>query len=286
MGNSQHSGQRIKQIGTTGGFYNIRANFKIKGLVNIGTHMSLAKLNNGKFLVIDTVPLDDDLKKELDTLTNNGSDIEAVIATHPFHTLAFPDFYKTYPNVPYFGTPRHIRNQKDIPWAGNIMENLDKWCPEVQMRIPEGSEFVAPQPESSNHFNSVWVYYPSARTIHVDDTIMFYEDPSLLFKILGKKTGQMEFHPTLSNVGLHKTEEAPAQFKQFVEGVLKDWQFDNACCAHVGVKVGGAHEALQETLKNAQSTFDKIAKKNEGKHVDEDATHDIAQYNIHGHECG
>src|SRR3989338_2874866 len=107
----------IKEIGTN--FFNIRTSFKIKGLINIGTHMSLIKLSTGKFLVIDTVPLDEALKKEIDQLTNNGNDIEAVVATHPFHTLAFPDFYKNYPNAPYYGTPRHLRNQKDIPWAGN-----------------------------------------------------------------------------------------------------------------------------------------------------------------------
>lgn len=284
MGNSQANGPRIKQIGS--GFYNIRANFKIKGLVNIGTHMSLAKLTNGKFLVIDTVPLDDELKRELDALTNDGNDIEAVIATHPFHTLAFPDFHIAYPNVPYYGTPRHIRNQKDIPWAGNIMDNLNKWCPVVQMRIPDGAEFIAPLPEASNHFNSVWVFYPAARTIHVDDTLMFFENPSLLFKIFGKRTGQMEFHPSMSGNGLHKTENAPALFKQWVEAILADWDFDNACCAHIGVKYGGAHAALQETLTNAQPLFENLAKKNQGKLEDDEPNHDTAQYNVDGHECG
>lgn len=62
--------------------------------------MSLIKLASGKFLVIDTVPLEDDQKAALDQLTDNGALIEAVVATHPFHTLAFPAFYKAYPNVP------------------------------------------------------------------------------------------------------------------------------------------------------------------------------------------
>jgi CxxC motif-containing protein len=150
MGNTTApEGPRIREIAP--GFYNLRTNFKVLvGILNIGTHMSFLKLSNGKFLVIDTVPLDDEgvIKKEIDELTNNGQDMEAVVACHPFHTLAFRGFYAAYPNVPYYGTPRHLRNIKDIPWVGDVQTVLDKWAPEVQMRIPAGAEFVAPQPES------------------------------------------------------------------------------------------------------------------------------------------
>ncbi len=40
----------------------------------------------------------------------------------------------------YYGTPRHLRNIKDIPWAGdvNVCEIRNKWSPEVEMRIPAG----------------------------------------------------------------------------------------------------------------------------------------------------
>ena len=69
--------KHITKVGDN--FYNIRGPFKILfGLVDIGTHMSLAKVNN-KFIVFDTVNLSVEMKAELDHLTNNGADIEAVI---------------------------------------------------------------------------------------------------------------------------------------------------------------------------------------------------------------
>jgi hypothetical protein len=286
MGNSQDKGSRIVEVAT--GFYNIRASFKVKGLIDIGTHMSLSKLSNGKFLVIDTVPFDDELKKEFDVLTNNGTNIEAVVATHPFHTLAFPPFYKMYPNLTYYGTPRHIRNQKEIIWAGNIMNELNRWQPDVQMRIPEGSEFIAPQPEKTNHFNSVWVYHPSSRVLHVDDTLMYFENPSFIFKLIGKKPNVIEFHPSMKYSGLYPTEEAPYQFKRWVEQILQDWDFDTVCCAHIGVKQGGAHELLREALKNAEPEFEKLAQRNAGKHsLLETDEHDCSQHNVEGtNECG
>ena len=137
------------------GYWNIRGHFNIVlGLVDIGnkqlnlrsyyrigTHMSIARLSSGKYLVIDTIPLNEQIKSEIDELTENGSKIEAVVATHPFHTLSFPAFYKAYPNVPYYGTPRHLRNFPDIPWAGDLNEcsTRNKWRPEIEMSIPEGT---------------------------------------------------------------------------------------------------------------------------------------------------
>jgi len=122
-------------------FWNIRVNFKLfAGLVDLGSQMSLIRLNNGKFLVIDTVEMNDRLRQEIDHLTNNGEKIEAVIATHPFHTLSFPAFYQLYPKPAYYGTPRHLRRLTEIPWAGSLDDcNVrTKWQPDVEMRIPAG----------------------------------------------------------------------------------------------------------------------------------------------------
>jgi len=162
----------------------------MKGLVDIGTHMSIIKLSTGKFLVISTVPLAPDLKQELDALTEGGSKIEAVIATHPFHTLAFPPFFQSYPKAAYYGTPRHSRRQKDIPWAGLVNDPavLNKWESEgVFLRIPDGGEFAAPVPEEYNHWSSLWVFHKDSKSIHIDDTINFFSNPSVLMKVVGKK---------------------------------------------------------------------------------------------------
>ena len=144
------------------GFYNIRAPFKVAaGLIDVGTHMSICRLTNGNYLVIDTVNLDAQLKSEIDALTNGGSKIQAVVATHPFHTLAFRGFYSHYPNAKYYGTPRHLRVIPEIPWVGDLQcpKTRALWEPDVFMRIPAGSEFVDPKPELSNHFSNVFVYH-------------------------------------------------------------------------------------------------------------------------------
>lgn len=120
------------------------------------------RLSSGRFLVVDTIPLEPPVKAWLDGVTQGGELIEAVLATHPFHTLYFPPFHKIYPKVAgwvvpddndvrdlhggcrecpavggwlvvrwlqaaYYGTPRHLSIQPDLPWAGPITDVLDKW---------------------------------------------------------------------------------------------------------------------------------------------------------------
>eukprot|EP00026_Physarum_polycephalum_P014533 Phypoly_transcript_15060.p1 GENE.Phypoly_transcript_15060~~Phypoly_transcript_15060.p1 ORF type:complete len:314 (+),score=53.43 Phypoly_transcript_15060:91-942(+) len=269
------------------GFYNIRGHFNIiAGLIDIGTQMSLIQLPNNKYLIIDTVPLNPFLKQALDEITKNGTEIEAVIATHPFHTLAFRGFYKEYPQVPYYGCPRHLRVIPEIPWAGNLLECdvRNKWSPAVEMRIPAGSEFVAPMPEDKNHFSGVFVYHQLSKTIHNDDTIMVGSHPGILLKLAGFRHGSMSFHPSIKGVGLLPTPEAPYQFKEFIEGIIRDWDFDNICAAHMGNKIGGAKEQLREVLAKAEPLFKKLSEKN--KKNPHAPPPDTPRVLAEGNECG
>jgi len=252
--------------------------------------MSFIKLNSGKFVVIDTVPLDDSLKMEINNLTENGNLIEAVVATHPFHTLAFPDFYAAYPNPKYYGTPRHLRNLTQIKWEGDISQNLNLWSPEIEMRIPEGAEFNAPEPESFNHFSSVWVYHPASFTLHVDDTINYYPEElggflGVVADLLGK-TNTCSFHPSIEGPALYPTAQAPLDFQRWVTKVTEDWPFENICTAHVGVRIGGGNALVRETIEKNKELFEKLS-----THVH---THSrvcskekhIKDSNVNGHECG
>lgn len=275
---------QLHQIGP--GFWNVRAPFKLFKIVDIGTHMSVIQLRSGNFLVIDTVEMNDELKKELDVLTNNGTKIEAVVGVHPFHTLAFPGFYKLYPDAKYYGTPRHIRNLKDIKWAGqldNNKESLSKWEPEVELRIPAGAEYIDPQPEKSNHFISVFVHHRDSKTLHVDDTLMYGENPGLMLKLFGMKAGSTMFHPSIKNSGLYPTAEAPLQFRDWMNQLLKDWNFENLCTAHIGVKSGGAHALVEELMKNSEKFFTDLSERNRKNNPPSPSKH--GEW-VSGTECG
>jgi hypothetical protein len=130
---------RINQVGPN--FYHATDSLYINGL-DIGVQQNFVRLNSGRFLILDTIALNGTLLNEINVLTKNGTLIEAVIGTHPFHTLFFPAFYKQFPNTKYYGTPRHLRVVPSVKWTGTIWDcdNRILW-PEVSMRLPRGIEF-------------------------------------------------------------------------------------------------------------------------------------------------
>jgi len=269
-------------------FWNIRGSFTIKKLIDIGNQMSIIRLDSGKFLVIDAIPLTEKLRKDIDDLTENGKKIEAVLATHPFHTLAIPAFYSIYPTAAYYGCPRHLRKLTNIKWAGDLNDCKTRslWEPEVEMRIPAGAEFVAPVPEDTNHFSTVWVFHKASRTIHIDDCIFYAEDPGFLLSLGGFKKGSMNFHPSMKNVGLLPHPDAPNQFRDWVALVIKDWDFDNIVTAHTGNKLGGAKAQLQETLKSAEGLFKELTEKRIKKAPTDLPSSDEALTSKDSNECG
>lgn len=225
------------------GFWNLRGSFMFEAM-DIGTQMSFIRLKTGKFLVIDTCDVSDTAKAEIDTLTDNGSLIEAVLATHPFHSMYFTPFYKMYPNAKFYGTPRHLRNNTVVPWTGcvNDLNVMSLWDgDDVFIRIPDCSDFV-------NHAMSAFVFHKSSHTLHDDDTVNTHPD------------GTMDFHPQVLN-GLFKTADAPQQFYTFINRLIEDWDFDNLVAGHSCVKVGGAKALLVDTLADLKPKLDMICKK-------------------------
>jgi len=68
-------------------FWNIRGSYKVRGLVEIGTHVSLVRLGSGRFVFLDSYSLEGPAREFVDALTDGGEDLEAVINLHPFHTM-------------------------------------------------------------------------------------------------------------------------------------------------------------------------------------------------------
>eukprot|EP01034_Spumella_vulgaris_P025496 gene25496-31964_t len=174
--------------------------------------------------------------------------------------MYFAPFFKHYPNAKYYGTPRHIRNLKTIPWAGDVNDEeiRNKWESEgVSIRIPDGADFV--NPDENNHFDSAFLFHRASRSIHVDDTLMFYSKPGFVLRCAGFHDGLLDFHPSTLKEGFLPSSEAPLQFEAWVERLLNDWDFDNIVAAHTGNKIGGAKEQLRETLARYKPKFAKLS---------------------------
>jgi hypothetical protein len=80
--------------------------------------------------------------------------------------------------------------------------------------------------------------------------------------IFGIKPDMLTFQPALrKHKALIEQSDSAELFKAWVEGILRDWDFDIIAAAHCANKVGGAKQALAATLKKAQKIFDEFTAK-------------------------
>ena len=242
-------------------FWNIRGDFKIGGILNIGTHASLVRRKSGKFVLLDSYTLQGEVKEQVDALSNNGDDIEAIINLHPFHTVHVQTAHKQYPNAKLYGTQRHVEKFPDLPWQSELTESTacaDLFADDFDFSVPAGVDFI-----SSNenlHFSSVLAYHKASMTIHSDDTLMYMQLPGLLGKVVKP---EITFHMTLPKT-LEKRAGAVKDFRAWATQLADQWSdAENLCAAHSASLLGSENNsasisrriltALQKVEKTLQS---------------------------------
>ena len=222
-------------------FWNIRGDFKIGGILNIGTHASLVRRGNGKFVLLDAYTLQGEVKEQIDTLSRDGDDIEAIINLHPFHTMHVQKAHEQYPNAKLYGTQRHIDKFPDLDWQPELTDTAacaDLFADDLEFSVPAGVDFI-----SSNehlHFSSVLAYHRASKTIHSDDTLMYMQLPGLLGMAIKP---EIKFHLTLPKT-LERRAGAARDFRTWVTQLADQWgDAENLCAAHSTVFLGSENNA-------------------------------------------
>ena len=162
-----------------------------------------------------------------------------------------------YPNAKYYGTPRHLRKQPEIPWVGaiNDVQFKDTLYPsELSFAITPCCDFEDPNFEG-HHVMSVLAFHHKSRTLHNDDTFTYFSNVPWPLTWLGVKKDDLKFNFQLKPIlKASKTPNAMTVYRAWYRHeVLDKWSIENACLAHDGVLVGGA----QEKFEGLMSFFDK-----------------------------
>ena len=255
--------EHIRQISSD--FWNIRGDFKIAGFVNIGTHASLVRRGNGKFVLLDAYTLQGEVKEQIDAISRNGNDIEAIINLHPFHTIHVRQAHEQYPNAKLYGTQRHIEKFPNLDWQAELSnsdEFADLFADDFEFSVPAGVDFI-----SSNeklHFSSVLAYHKASKTIHSDDTLMYLKLPGLLCLI---KQPEITFHMTLSKT-LERRAGAVKDFRDWVTQLAEQWSdAENLCAAHSATLLGSENRSepianrILSALQKVEATLQRHEKK-------------------------
>ncbi len=213
-------------------FWNIRGSFRVGGIIDLGTHASLLRRRNGNFLLLDSLTLRDEHRREVFALTDDGRAVEAILNLHPFHTLHCHAMHRDFPQAKLYGTRRHATKRPDLPWEALHCEDPDfaaLFAEDLDLSIPRGVDFI-----SSNeklHFASVLATHRASGVLHVDDTLTFLRPPALL-RAIGMRP-RVSFHPSLAKV-LEPRAGAAAEFRSWAEDFAEAAGDTNTlCAAHV-----------------------------------------------------
>lgn len=220
---------KICQI--TQDFWNIRGSFKIAGVIDVGTQVSLVRRSNGQFVFVDSYSLPDDVDRKVRALTHDGRDIEAILNVHPFHTIHVRHMHERFPDAKLYGTSRHRSRFPELPWEQACTEDAElhaMFAEDFEFSVPRGVDFISD--DENVHFSSVLVLHRASNTIHVDDTLMYvrFPKPLRLFGI----TDLVRFHPTLGKA-LERRSGAARDFRSWAMELADRWSdAQNLCAAH------------------------------------------------------
>lgn len=238
-------------------FWNIRGTYRVAGVLDIGTHMSVVQRGNGRFVVIDGCALDGARRDALLALTADGHRVDAIVNVHPFHTMHVEETHRLFPDAALHGTARHRRLAPSLPWSAPPVED---WADEhpytdiLDLSIPDGVHFTCA--DERVHVGSVLVRHRQSGVVHVDDTLNVWAAPGVLRGMLPQSSLRM--HPMLPRA-LKAEAGAADAYGAWARGLASRWAGTRVvCAAHSAVRhlpQGGFEREIEEALGRVASTL-------------------------------
>lgn len=241
------------------GFWNLRGRYRVGGVLDIGTQMSVVRRGGGRFVLVDGIALDDAQREALMALASGGGRVDAVVHVHPFHTLHVEAVHRLFPEATLYGTARHRRRAPSLPWAGAPVEAWGGDHPLAdlfELSVPDGLQFTCP--DERVHTASVLVRHRGSGIVHVDDTLNVLAAPGVLGRVLPQSSLRM--HPMLARA-LRPEPGAADAYAAWARGLAARWAGTRTvCAAHSAVRQlpegGFSHEVL-DALERVSRTLDR-----------------------------
>lgn len=230
-------------------YWNLRGTFKVAGVLDVGTHLSLVRRCNGRFLVLDSYTPDDAQRQQLLQLTAGGTLVDAILNVHPFHTLHCDALHQLLPAARLIGTARHRQRAPHLPWDAGVIEDVATqadFAEDLDFSIPAGLDLVTD--DDSVHASSVLVRHRRSGIVHVDDTLTVLAAPGVLGKWLPQS--RLKFHPRLPRA-LQARPGAADAFERWASALAERWAGTPfVCAAHSAVRELPA-EGWRNEMRNA-----------------------------------
>lgn len=222
--------RRLVNLGS--GFWNVRCSMKVAGIINVGTQVSIVRLQSGRFVFLDSYTLNGEIRELVMGLTQDGSLVEAVLNLHPFHTLHCAAMARDFPAAKFYGSERHHRVCPSVPWETERVESVavaEKYSRDLEFSLPAGITYFSENEKV--HAGSLLAFHPASGSLHVDDTLNVLPVPGALRGYVPR----LVLHPTLG-AAMRVEDGAHEKFCGWLEDIGARWSgTKSVCAAHNGV---------------------------------------------------
>lgn len=252
--------ERVIDLGN--GFWNIRGNLRIGGILNVGTHCSLVRLSSGRFVFLDSYGFGDDVARQVMALTDQGRAVEAILNLHPFHTLHCQTMHDMFPQAMLFGSDRHHRRWPDLPWQSDRVEAaaVAARFGDLDFSLPDGVDYICQ--DERVHAGSLLAFHPASGSLHVDDTLNVLPIPGPLRRLL--RLPRISFHPTLGRA-LQDRPGAVQDFRNWAVQIAEDWRdAQTICAAHsdtLAIRPGSFPDHIRKALARVEPVLQRTQAK-------------------------
>lgn len=197
--------------------------------VEMGTRMSVVRLEDGSLLLHSPVALDDELRA---ALLRIGTPRYA-IAPNRFHHLFVGDYRRAFPDVRLYAAPGLEEKRRDLSFDATLSDTEPReWAGELDHGLFAGYPFA----------NEVVFFHRASHTLLTCDLAFnLGRDAPLATRIAFGLVGAYgRFGPSLlERLLIRDRAAARGSLERFLE-----WDFDRVVCAHGAVLESGGRQAL------------------------------------------
>lgn len=229
------------------GFWSIRGDFRIGGVLNVGTQASLVRLGSGRFVMLDSYPLRGEVRDRVMALTDRGRAVVAILNLHPFHTLHCAAAARDFPQAALYGSVRHWRQHPGLDWRPEPVESAEvaeMFAGDLVFALPRGIDYFGANERV--HAGSLLAWHPASRALHVDDTINVMPVPALLRRLVPRP--RLFLHPSLPQA-VQRRPGALDDFRRWLQdlaALTQDLRW--LCAAHSGLREFGRGQFTDELV--------------------------------------
>ncbi|MGK7926911.1 MAG: DUF4336 domain-containing protein [Spirulina sp.] len=211
--------------------------FKFLGL-EVGTRMTIIRLDNGDLIVISPIAKDDLLIREIDNLGK----VMWLISPNLYHHLFLSEFQEIYPDAQLLAVPGLEKKRPDLAIAKILTSDESTFENELEYLFLEGFkvlDFTTP-----SILNECVFFHRQSQSLILTDTAFYFDDTFPLKTRLVARV--IRSYKQLSPSLLEKfATDEKERVKASIQKIL-NWDFKRAIVAHGNIIENEAKQKLKQ----------------------------------------